>query len=74
MGSEKPFIVVSAQDPIQDELKKLLDEDALDQSCEREKKKKRNSSCPDTQKAIDEDEIQNPVSTVLDMVLPICMG
>ena len=71
MASEKPFIVVSAQDPIKGATKVLLDKNAQDQSCKRKISKKGGHSCPD---ATDAEEIGNPLSTVLSMVLPICMG
>ena len=74
MASDKPFVVVSAQDPIQGEVKVLLDEDAQDKSCKREKRKRGSNQCPETQAAIDEEEMENPVSTLLGMVLPMCMG
>jgi hypothetical protein len=77
MNSNKNFVVVSAQDPIKDAAKVLLDKMAVDQSCKREKKKpgaKSKSSCPETEAADAEEAIENPVSLLLDMVLPICMG
>ena len=78
MNSNKNFAVVSVSNPIDAAAKVVFDDAAADTSCASEKekrtRKRKYKSCPGTESALAEEGIENPVSLVLDMVLPLCMG
>ena len=77
MNSDKNFVVLSVRNSLDESagVKVLLDNEAVERSCEREKKKKpKKNSCPETEAEDSDEKIENPVSMVLNQVLPICMG
>ena len=72
MGSEKDFVIISAQEPSPDSI--LIGDAVAEEQCEREKERNENNSCDKTTAVVEEKETENPGSVDLGDVLPICMG